>query len=180
MHDAAAEARMAWQEAPSAEPVDTAALVEELTQAGITNREIDKAARRRDLMKQQQDLVREVNATTRRMEGRDEKKLGLVSGAKMPIEGLAIVEGKVLYNGIPVKQLGEAKQILLSIRIVLARSPRLRLVRIDRGEALDKAGMEELYRLAEELDFTAMVARVDETGTVGIFLEDGEVKAVNE
>ena len=179
MDDNVGAAREAWETAPAGQLIDTSALGEEIRQAGITNREIDKRSRREGLVEQLEEERRKSHALTRAMDGREEKRRAAVSGAKMPVEGLTIADGKVLFNGIPLRQLGEAQQILLSIRIVLARSPKLRLVRIDHGEALDDGALAMLYELMEELDCTAWISKVDTTGKVGIYLEDGEIKAVN-
>jgi hypothetical protein len=48
------------------------------------------------------------------------------------------------------------------------------------GEALDDESMAALAEMAEEMDFYVWMAKVDSSGQMGIYLEDGEIKAVNE
>jgi predicted O-linked N-acetylglucosamine transferase (SPINDLY family) len=179
MEEAVADARVAWEQAPSGELKDTTTLIEKLQQAGLTNREIDRRERRRQLEEQLDAKEKESRQLSRAMTARDEEKHAAVAGAQMPCEGMTIEGESILLKGVPLKQLGEAQQLFIGIRVNLARNPRLRLVRIDRGECLDEENMRELYRMAEELDFTAWVAKVDSSGKIGIYLEDGEVKAVN-
>jgi hypothetical protein len=45
---------------------------------------------------------------------------------------------------------------------------------------MDDASIERLAKFAEEQDFYVWMAKVDTSGEVGIYLEDGAVKAVNE
>jgi hypothetical protein len=44
---------------------------------------------------------------------------------------------------------------------------------------LDSAGMAVIEQMARELDFQAWIEVVDETGKVGVVIEDGQVAANN-
>lgn len=173
-------ARREWEEAPQGELLDTNTLMDELKQAQLINREIDKRTRAADLEKAKAAKVSESRALTRAMEGREEKKEAAIAGAKLPVDGLTFTEGDVLLDGVPLQQLGEAQQIKISIALVLARKPKLRLCLIKHGEALDEDSMAQLATMAEEMDFYIWMAKVDSTGKVGIFLEDGEIKTNND
>ena len=180
VHDAVAQARIDWEQAPSGEMVDTAALDEELERAQLVNREIDKRTRQAGLIEQRRAKQAEADQLTRAMEDREEEKRKAISEAKMPLDGLTVTEKQVMLNGIPVKQLGEARQILLGVAIGIARNPALRLVLIPHGEALDEDTLAELGKMAEEKDFYVWMAKVDSSGKVGIYLEDGMIKENNE
>ena len=166
--------------APKGEMIDTLALDEELEAAQLTNREIDKRAKREALEKQLADKQRESSQLTRTMEDREEEKRTAIAEAKMPLEGLTVTDSQVLLNGIPVKQLGEARQIMLGVSIGIARDPALRLVLIPHGEALDEEALAQLEKMAEEKDFYVWMAKVDSSGKLGIYIEDGMVKENNE
>lgn len=161
-------------------PADMPALMQQLQQVQLINREIDKRTRREAIQAQHDLKDREARQLTRAMEDREEKKRAAIMHAEMPVPGLTFNEDEVLFEGIPLQQLGEAKQIRISVALVLARNPKLRLVRIPHGESLDEESIAELAKLAEEQDFYVWMARVDSSGTMGIVIEDGEVKAVNE
>ena len=175
-----ADARAAYNAAPAGELIDTAAIVEELQQAQLVNREIDKRIYREALDAERQAKENEALALSRAMRARDDKKREAIAGAKMPMEGMTFTETEVFFDGVPIAQLGEAKQIEVGIALVLARKPKLRLVRIPHGESLDDKTMAHLAKLAEEQDFYVWMAKVDTSGKVGIYLEDGEIAANNE
>jgi hypothetical protein len=161
---------------PAPEFADVSALTAELQKVQLTNREIDKRDRRAVLEKELAAKVREAGTLTRAMEDREESKRSALATAKMPITGLSFDEEGVLLNGIPLDQLGEAEQIKVSVSIAMAANPKLRVLRIMHGEALDDDSMKVLEEMAEANDFQIWMAKVDSTGKVGIVMEDGSVK----
>lgn len=173
----AAETLAEYEAAPSGELVDVAALTHQLQQVQLINREIDKRSRRQSVELQLAGKKRESEELTRAIERREEEKAAALAGAKLPMEGLSFDENRAMFKGIPLDQLGEAEQIRISTSIAMAANPKLRVIRIMHGEALDEDSLAVIAKMAEENDFQIWMAKVDSTGKVGIFLEDGAVKA---
>ena len=176
----AAEKQAEYEAAPAGELIDVAALTQQLQEAQLTNREIDKRTRRESLELQLAGKKRESETLTRAIEQREEEKASALAGAKLPVEGLTFDENRAAYKGIPLDQLGEAEQIRISTAIAMATNPKLRVIRIMHGEALDEDSLAVIAKMAEENDFQVWMAKVDSTGKVGIFLEDGQIKAEGE
>jgi hypothetical protein len=174
------KAEAAYQAAPSGEPIDVTALTVELQAAQRTNRAIDARAEYDKLQKQIEQKRTAAEDLTRRMEAREEKKCTAMAKAKIPVEGLTFDESEVKFNGIPLENLGEGEQIRISTLIGMAGNPKLRVLCIRHGEALDEEGLKVIAELAEQHDFQVWMARVDSSGKVGIVLEDGMVVARNE
>jgi DNA repair exonuclease SbcCD ATPase subunit len=166
-----------FKKAPAGEFVQVAQLSAELQQAQITNREIDKRARRQELEKQAKVKRDESERYTRAMDQRTMKRTEAVAAAKMPVDGLAFDENHVLFNGIPIEQLGGAEQIRVSTAVAMALNPKLKVIRIMHGEELDDDNLAILAMIAEQNGYQIWMARVDASGKVGIVMEDGEVKA---
>ena len=156
--------------------VEVSEVSAKLQQAQLVNREIEKRSRRDALQAQLNEKRRQADQLTRAIEDREEKKRAAVREAKMPIEGLTFDEEQVLYNGIPIEQLGEGEQIRISASIAMAANPELRVIRIMRGESMDEDALAILAMMAEQNDFQIWMARVDSSGKVGIIMEDGAVK----
>jgi hypothetical protein len=173
-------ATVAYLGAPAGVMVDVSALSAELQEIQTTNREIEKRERREAAEKRLAEERRKADALTRAMEGREEKKRAAMAAAKMPIEGLSFDEMEVLYQGIPLQQIGDAKGIEVCMRIFMATNPKLRVLPIWRGEALDEDNLAMMERLCEENDFQVLMARVDSSGEVGVVMEDGMVVAEHE
>lgn len=176
----AAEKLAEYEAAPAGELTDVALLTQQLQEAQLTNREIDKRTRRESLELQLAGKKRESEKLTRAMEQREEEKGAALAAAKLPVEGLTFNENRAAYKGIPLDQLGEAEQIRISTAIAMAANPKLRVIRIMHGEALDEDSLAVIAKMAEENDFQVWMAKVDSTGKVGIFLEDGQIKAEGE
>lgn len=102
-----------------------------------------------------------------------------IENADIPINGLEITEDGVLLKGVPFDQISSAQKIKASLAIAIAANPTLRVVRIMDGSLLDSANMKIISDMAKEHDYQIWVERVDETGKVGIVIEDGEIIAKN-
>ena len=174
------QAEAAYQAAPAGEPVDVGALTAELQSVQRTNRAIDTRAEWEALQKKLDAKRRQAEDLTRQMEAREEKKRTALGKAKIPVEGLSFDETEVKYNGIPLENLGEGEQIRISTLIGMAGNPKLRVLCIRHGEALDEDGLKVIAELAEQHDFQVWMARVDSSGKVGLVLEDGMIVARNE
>jgi hypothetical protein len=177
----AGEAQVAYEAAPAGDPIDVSALTAELQSAQRTNRAIDAWRRKEELKGQLETKKLRYEQLTQAMNDRNEKKRLAIAKAKIPVEGLAFNESmtEVTYKGLPLGNMGEGEQIRLSAKIGMAANPKLRVLCIRHGEALDEAGLKILGELAEEHDFQIWMARVDSSGSVGIVLEDGMVVARN-
>ncbi len=166
-----------FSEAPVGGLVDVTALTQELQQAQLINREIDKRARREELETQLRDQRHKVEDLSRAMVRRLEEKMSALSRATLPVPGLTVDEEQVLFEGIPVAQLGEGEQIRIGARILMAQNPKLRVIFIPHGEALDDDSLDILAEMAEQNDFDIWIAKVDSSGKVGVVIEDGMVAA---
>jgi len=168
------EALRAFENAPSG---DTEELTQELQNAQRTNRAIEEAEQHDATKKELDGKRREADQLTRKMETREEEKRTALAKAKMPVEGLTFDENGVQFKGVPLENMGEGEQLRIAAEIGMAANPKLRVLCIRRGEALDDVGMKLLAELAESRDFQLWITRVDSSGKVGIVLEDGMVVA---
>ncbi|MDR3599394.1 MAG: hypothetical protein P4L49_02745 [Desulfosporosinus sp.] len=122
------------------------------------------------------DLQKESEDYTSRLTAIKDYKDELIKAAKFPIDGLDFGGGSVLYQGLPFEQASSAQKLQVSLAIAMALNPELRVIRIDDGSLLDKAHMDVIEKMATENDFQIWMEVVDESGMVGIHIEDGEVK----
>ena len=129
-------------------------------------------------------------------DGIRERKLKIartLEKAKFPIPGLSfetIEEGSggrerknpkkiVTYHGIPLGDASSAEQIRVSTAIGMSGKSELRFMVIREGSLLDENNMAILEQMAHENNWQILAEVVDTTGKVGIFMQDGEVAAVN-
>jgi len=100
----------------------------------------------------------------------------IFADAKLPIKGLEVSDGEVLYKDTPFDQLSASMQLKVSLVMAMASNPELRVIRINDGSLLDSESMATIAKLAKKNDYQFWVEVVDETGELGIVIEDGSVK----
>lgn len=106
----------------------------------------------------------------------DEAKAAMIAAAAMPVEGLQFGEGMVMFKGIPLDQASASEQLRVSVAMAMAMNPQLRVLRITDGSLLDTDSMKALESMAAGADYQVWVELVDESGEVGVVIEDGRVK----
>lgn len=145
-------------------------------EAAETNRQIAHAA---EYARQHQILTDTEDAAdnlTERLADIDQDKADALANAKMPIPGLGFDDTGVTYQGVPFSQCSAAERLRVSLAMAMALNPKLRVIRITDGSLLDSDNMRLIEEMASARGFQCWVERVDESGTVGVVIEDGEVR----
>lgn len=117
---------------------------------------------------------------TSAIEDIDNQKADAIKNATMPVPGLSFNEAGVLYNGTPLKGCSESERIRVSVAMAMVLNPKIRVIRITDGSLLDDHNMKIIEGMAEEHGFQIWIERVDSSGKVGIFIQEGEVVADNQ
>lgn len=168
----------AWKEVRRPE-VDIPVMQNQLAIAEQTNSEIREGKK----------IVAEATARVAKQKAYDEltaqlekltaEKQDKLKAAKMPIDGLSFTEAGVIYNGIPFEQLSAAEQLKVSMAMAIATNPKLKVILIRDGSLLDKDNMAVIAELAKDFDFQIWIERVTDDDKIGIYIEEGEIKANN-
>ena len=122
-------------------------------------------------------LKTQYDEKTEELEALDSTKAEALKNATMPLQGLAFDEDGVTYNGQVLSQCSSAEQLRVSVAMAMALNPSIKVIRILDGSLLDSDNMALINSMALENDFQVWIECVDESGTLGFVLEDGEVKA---
>lgn len=184
-----------WKPLPAKK--DRSTIDNRIREASATNNAIiANAAKRKnrdELLKTLDGIDRQDTDLEAAIRARKLRIVDVVAKAKFPIEGLSfetLEEGSggrerknpkkvVTYNGIPLADASTAEQIRVSVAIGMATNPDVKLLLIREGSLIDEHGMAILTEMARENGFQYVLEVVDTSGKVGIYLEDGTVKAVN-
>lgn len=104
-----------------------------------------------------------------------------LSRAELPVPGLGFdfETPCVMYDGVPLQQASTSQQLRVGAAIAMACKPGLSVIRIKDGNCLDAASMEMVTTMAEENDFQLWIEKVDDSGDIGFYIEDGRLAAVN-
>lgn len=132
-----------------------------------TNREAAKALA---------EAEADVNKLRRQKENAVAERETVLAGANLPVKGLAFTEDGVTLHGQPWEQASSAEQLRASFGIAMATNPVIRVALVREGSLLDRDGLAELCRIAQEHQAQVWVERVTNGEQVGIVIEDGEVR----
>jgi len=168
----------AWK--PLAEPKDGGALAEQIEEARTINRAIERAqmrAKKEEEFSVANEVWEKLDAAVK--EGERRKKEA-IAHAHYPVEGLGFGNQEVMYNNLPFEQASNAEQIKVSAAIGMATNSKVRVMRIKDGSLLDDDSLAIIAEMAQEHDFQVWIETVNTSGNVGFYMEDGEVKTVNE
>lgn len=148
----------------------------------IDNAETINAGVRRKQERQQvldhlDDWREKQDALTARIAELDKTREAGLAAAEFPVPGLGFDEDGVTLDGVPFAQASAAEQLRVSVAMAMALNPKVRIIRITDGSLLDSENLALIEEMAGANGFQVWIERVDESGAVGVVIEDGEVKA---
>lgn len=140
-----------------------------------TNRAVRAAKQRDDVARQVAAARTAYDALSAQISDLDERKAAALREARMPIEGLGFNTEGVTYRGLPFRQCSASERLRVSLAMAMAMNPKLRVIRITDGSLLDSENMRLIGEMAGDHDFQVWLEVVDESGHVGVVIEDGSV-----
>lgn len=159
------------------EKIDVTQLRAQVDAANERNEEHKKRQEQAALKQKAVTLKEEADKLSEDMAARDAAKAQAIAEAQMPIAGIAISNGQVLFNSVPFDQCSSAEQLRTSVAIAMAANPKLRVIRIKDGSLLDEDGLAMIADMAKNQDYQVWIEMVRSDGKIGIVMEDGAIKA---
>lgn len=157
---------------------DLANIDSKIAKADETNELARKFELRLEKQKEASKHQEDSEALTAKLEAIKQYKTEIINNAKFPVPGLDFAHGGVTFNGVPFSQASTAQKMRVGIAIGMAANPELRVIMLDGYESLDSDQREIVEKMAAENDFQVWTTAVDSSGTVGLYIEDGEIKNV--
>ena len=84
-------------------------------------------------------------------------------------------DNTLIINNIQFDDLNESEQIKISMQIGISQNPKLRVLRIARGNELDSENMKIVKEFARKNNCQIWIQRVSDERQEGIFIDDGEI-----
>ena len=158
------------------ERVDTNALVQELAVANALRDGFKARTQKIAVQAEANALKAEADEKTARIDEIAKIKADAIARAKMPVPGLSFGDGMVLFDGLPLDQASDATKLRVSIAIAANLNPTLRVLRVRDANHLDSVAMAAMEQFGKDNDFQIWAEIVEESGNVGIVIEDGGVR----
>ena len=124
---------------------DVSKLKEEVQNAEAMKQHINEY----DRMQRLNDEIDTLTASAERLTAKIEKARALpgeiLKNANIPVEGLTVVDGKPLVNGLPISNLSEGEKLSLCVDVAAANPNALSLILLDGVEKLSEENRKKLY-----------------------------------
>ena len=105
----------------------------------------------------------------------ERQKVEALAKTTFPVPGLSVDESGITFEGIPLAQVNHAKQLEIGMAISMRLNPTLRVMLVD-GNGLDSVTLATIKKAAKDSDYQVWMEQMDESGSVGIVIEDGHIK----
>ena len=110
---------------------------------------------------------------TEQVEAIRQQKKDLLKGADLPLEGLTVESGELIYNGQKWDCMSGAEQLIVATSIVRKLNPECGFVLLDKLEQLDTKTLDVFGKWLEKEGLQAIATRVSSGDECAIIIEDG-------
>lgn len=143
--------------------------VDEINRRVRANLDKDKAEEDANEYKNQYDtLSNDINSIR-------EEKTALLSNAQLPLPGLSVSDGELIYNGQKWDNMSGSDQLKVSTAIVRRLKPDCGFILLDKLEQMDMVTLTEFGKWLEQEGLQAIATRVSTGDECEIIIEDGYV-----
>lgn len=128
-----------------------------------------------------EDLRDQYNELTHQIESLRQERRELLEGADLPLEGLSVESGELVYKGQKWDCMSSSEQLIVAASIVRKLNPDCGFVLLDKLEQLDSKTLEEFGSWLETQGLQAIATRVSTGDECAVIIEDGmEVRKITE
>lgn len=120
-----------------------------------------------------EDFRRQYDELTEQVEAIRQQKKDLLKGADLPLEGLTVEGGELIYNGQKWDCMSGAEQLIVATSIVRKLNPDCGFVLLDKLEQLDSKTLDAFGKWLEKEGLQAIATRVSSGDECAIIIEDG-------
>lgn len=126
------------------------------------------------------NLQQEYDGLTEQIESVREERNKLLDSAELPLPGLSVKDGKLIYNGLPWDGMSGSDQLKVATAIVRKLNPQCGFVLMDKLEQMDLETLQEFGAWLKAEGLQVIATRVSTGDECSIIIEDGMVKGDTE
>ena len=107
------------------------------------------------------------------IKGLREEKISLLNGADLPLEGLAVEDGELVFHNQKWDNMSASEQLRVATAIVRKVNPECGFILLDKLEQMDQETLAEFGTWLEAQGLQAIATRVSSGDECQIIIEDG-------
>ena len=165
--------KLAKLDAKDLEDKSTAELEANIQHIEDINKKIRANLDRQKAEIEAEDFRSQYDELTEQVEAIRQQKRDLLKGADLPLEGLTVEGGELIYNGQKWDCMSGAEQLIVATSIVRKLNPECGFVLLDKLEQLDSKTLDDFGNWLEKEGLQAIATRVSSGDECAIIIEDG-------
>lgn len=126
------------------------------------------------------NLQQEYDGLTEQIESVREERNKLLDSAELPLPGLSVKDGKLIYNNMPWDGMSGSDQLKVATVIVRKLNPQCGFILMDKLEQMDLETLQEFGVWLKQEGLQVIATRVSTGDECSIIIEDGMVKGDTE
>ena len=170
-----ADLETARKSAADLQDESTAELEESIANIEEINRKVRANLDRERAEDDAREYRRQYETLTKDLETTRKEKAELLKTAPLPLPGLSVEEGELVYKGQKWDDMSGSERLMVSTAIVRKLNPRCGFVLLDKLEQMDLNTLQEFGRWLEGEGLQAIATRVSTGDECSIVIEDGYV-----
>ena len=151
----------------------TAELEEQLRAVETVNAKVRANCDREKAELDADDFRRQYDALSEELDAARAARRKLLDGAQMPLDGLSVENGALIYNGQAWDNMSGADQMIVAASIVRKLNPNCGFVLLDKLEQMDLQTLADFGKWLEAEGLQAIATRVSTGGECSVLIEDG-------
>lgn len=155
------------------EDESTAELEKQLAEVETTNAKVRANLDKQRAIDESAKAKSQYNELTEKVEAVRKRRKALLDSAAMPLPGLSVEKGELIYNGKAWDCMSSAEQLQAATAIVRALNPKCGFVLLDRLEQMDLKTLKAFGEWLESQGLQAIATRVSKGAECSIIIEDG-------
>ena len=170
----------AFFDASKLEDESTAEIEENIANIEEINRRVRANLTKANAVDEAEQLQNEYKKLTGDLEAVREQRKALLDSADLPLEGLSVNEGALIYKGQQWSDMSSAEQLIVATAIVRKLNPECGFVLMDKLEQMDTDTLTEFGSWLEAEGLQVIATRVSTGEECSIIIEDGTVVETSE
>jgi chromosome segregation ATPase len=153
-----------------------AEIVAKLEKIDELNQKFRDAEAKRKACDEARELQNQYDDLSKKLNGVREARQRLLDGADLPLPGLSVIDGELIYNGQKWDCMSGTGQLRVGVAIARQLKPGCDFVLVDKAEQMDLETLKEFAEWAESEGLQVIATRVSTGDECSIIIEDGIIK----
>lgn len=166
---------IAMKDAAQLEDESTAEIEESIANIEEINRRVRANLTKANAVDEAEQLRNEYDKMTGELEAVRSQRKALLDSADLPLEGLSVNDGALVYNGQQWSDMSSAEQLIVATAIVRKLNPECGFVLMDKLEQMDTDTLAEFGTWLEGEGLQVIATRVSTGEECSIIIEDGTI-----